>query len=114
MAKTFGDVMFSSLALLAEDEKKFTAWVSKENPIAMDILRSFTEQGFKVSLVYVIEQNSFCFSVIGTEDTKLHKKMILTSWSDQIEEAILIAAYKHFIMCDSGAWPVGRTGTRWG
>lgn len=110
----FRSSVFSSLTLGADDKKRFDAWLKDNDVSPLTVLENFAGNGFKMSVSYVIDQNAFCFSLIGTEATKLHEGMVMTSWSDDLSEVIFIAAFKHFVMCDGGEWPTRDNQARWG
>lgn len=110
----FGNMQFAAIQLATEDEKQFTEWVSKNKMTGIEAMLSLLQSGFKLSCSYVIDQSAFCLTVIGTDATKSHRDMCMTSWSDDLEEAALIAHYKHFVLCDGGEWPIRQNGTRWG
>jgi hypothetical protein len=110
----FNQSTFSSLKLEKADEKKFTAWVTQHTPQPATIIQQFLGDGFKISCSWVVDQNAFCFSVIGTDATKAHRGMVMTSWSDEFDEVAAIAAYKHYEMCGGGEWPTSEQGDRWG
>lgn len=105
---------FSPLRLTSDDEKRFTDWIKAESVDALDCLKRLTGDGFKVTMTYVFDQNAWCVSLVGTETTKKHKDVVMTSWSDDLGEAIAIGAYKHYIVCDGGEWPSADTTLRWG
>lgn len=106
--------VFAALSLSTEDEKRFTEWVTQQKVEPVEAMKKFTGDGFKISVSWVFDQNSFCLSVIGTKETRLHDGMVMTSWSDDLEEVILIAAYKHYVVCDGGEWPTRENTQRWG
>jgi hypothetical protein len=110
----FNQSTFASIVLTRDDEKKFTQWVTKENITSSSALQSLLGDGFKVSCSWVVDQNSFCFSVIGTDSTKNHKGMVMTTWSDDLDEVMCLAAYKHYAVCSGGEWPTQKDGQRWG
>lgn len=110
----FNSARFSILRLSSDDEKKFTAWVAKEAPTPMAIMQEITGSGFKVSVSWVFDQSAFCLSIIGTENTKKHKDCVMTTWSDDLEEVILLAGYKHLVVCGGEEWPMQESGPRWG
>lgn len=114
MKKTFSPMQFSTLRLLTEDKEKYAGWVQKTKANIVDMVAAFCGDGFKVSVSYITEQNSFCVTIIGTDNTKQHKECCMTTWSDDLEEAILMAGYKHYAMCDGAAWPMQETAQRWG
>lgn len=110
----FGDFAFSNLRIEPEDTPAFEKWLADTAIHPLSVLEQFTGDGFKVSVSYVIDQNSFCVSIIGTKETKLHKNMGLSAWSDDLGEAMAIAWYKHYKLCDGGEWPIKNNGKRWG
>lgn len=111
---SFNNVQFASISIPAGDEKKFQDWATKCQLNMSEALNWFLERGFKISCSYVVKQNAFCLSIIGTDDTPQHKRMIMTSWSDDLEEVFYIALYKHIEMCGEGVWPIQDTNQRWG
>lgn len=110
----FNQSTFAALTLTREQERELQSWITKHDVSALDTLTKLTGDGFKVSISWVAEQNAFCFSIIGTNNTKLHRDMVMTSWSDDLEEVILIGGYKHYVICDGDTWPAQNTGQRWG
>lgn len=105
---------FASIQLTVADEKQFTEWITSENQSGLDIMNKLSGDGFKMSLSYIFDQSAFCFSIIGTENTKKHADLVMSSWSDDLEEAILIGAYKHYVLCQEDVWPTAKSGQRWG
>jgi hypothetical protein len=105
---------FAALRLTAAQESDFTDWVAKEPLSVKDIVNQFTGDGFKVSVSWVFDQSSFCLSVIGTDETKDHRDMVMTSWSDDLDEVARIAAYKHYVLCEAKQWPSDDNTRRWG
>jgi len=112
--KSFSPATFSSLRINADEEKKFKEWWNNLKADTDEIVGNLCGSGFKVSVSWVVDQNSFCVSLIGTDATKKHKGMVLTSWSDELAEAVAMCAYKHYEMCGEDAWPVTEQGKRWG
>lgn len=105
---------FAALSLSRDDEKKFTAWVSQNKPTAEGTISELLGAGFKISISWVTDSNAFCMSVIGTDETKQHRSMVMTTWSDDLAEVIIMAGYKHFVVCGGGEWPAANKGERWG
>jgi hypothetical protein len=110
----FSRSVFATLTIGAEEKRAFDKWFSSDDVTALSALTELLGAGFKVSCSWVVEQNAFCFTVIGTDATKKHKGVIMTSWSDDLEEVICMGAYKHFVMCNGDEWPVAGDGNRWG
>lgn len=110
----FNQSTFSSLKLTRDQERDFQQWVTKNEITALSCLEQLTAVGFKISCSWVVDSNAFCFSIIGTDATKQHRNMVMTTWSDDLEEVICMGAYKHFVICDGEAWPEANSGERWG
>ena len=110
----FQSSTFASIRLTSADEKDFTTWVTKEKVDARALLDQFLGDGFKLSVSWVTDQNAFCFSIIGTDTTKNHRNLVMTSWADDLDEVIQIAGYKHFVLCNGDTWPTEDTTQRWG
>lgn len=110
----FGNKKFAQLSLDVSREAELTAWVTGEGIQVWDLLTNLLNDGYKVSLVWVYKQSSFCVSIMGTDDSKHNQDAILTSWSDDLEDALLIGGFKHYVICDGGKWPLQDTSRRWG
>ena len=105
---------FAALTLTSDHEKQFNEWVTAENMNGHDAMQALLEQGFKLSISWVLDQSAFCFSVIGTDATKKHQNMVMTSWSDDMDEVACIALFKHAVICGGDTWPTRHDGPRWG
>lgn len=110
----FGNMVFVNFALSAQDEKAFTDWLAKSKLNLGDLLEELAGQGFKLSATFVGDQAAYCFTLVGTDATKQHKDKCMSSWADNLAEAVAIGYYKHVVLCDSGAWPESASGSRWG
>jgi len=105
---------FAAVSIGAKDEKKFTEWAQSNSVTPVEAANALLGRGYKISISWVVNSNAFCVSLIGTPTSKTNDGVIMTSWSDDLEEAILIAAYKHLEMCGDGAWPTRDDTQRWG
>jgi len=110
----FTQSTFASITLTSENKKDFEKWASSSSLTALECMNKLMGDGFKVSASWVTDQNAFCCSIIGTDVTKHHKDMVMTSWSDDLEEVILIGTYKHYVLCNGDEWPTRDAGQRWG
>lgn len=106
---------FSSLSLAKSDQKDIWDWAEKNKVNPLDSAIELGLEGYKLSFTWIDEQQSWCVSLIGTETTKPNQDKIMTSWSNDLGEAIVISAYKHAVLCDRGAWPIrSDEDGRWG
>lgn len=110
----FGNFTFSTLRIEGDDVAIFEKWFEETVVNPLEVMEQFTGDGFKLSVTYVIDQNSFCVTVVGTKDTKLHAQQGMSSWSDDLAEALAISWFKHYKLCAAGEWPTKGRGQRWG
>ena len=110
----FSNATFASVRLDGSEEKKFADWAKNLNTPLPELLNQFLGRGYKLSVTWVSKSNAFCVSVIGTPESRVNDNVIMTSWSDDLEEAFLIAAYKHFEVCGDDVWPTTNSSQRWG
>lgn len=73
-----------------------------DDPVAaiLDVLGS----GYKVSISWLDEQQSFVVTLTGTERSKHNQQTSMTTWSDDLQEAFAMAAFKHFVLCEAQEW----------
>jgi hypothetical protein len=110
----YGNFTFSSLRIEGDDIALFEKWSEENASNPLGVLENFTGDGFKISVSYVMDQYSFCVTVVGTKETKNHKEQGMSSWSDDLAEALAMCWYKHYVMCGGGEWPTKGHGGRWG
>lgn len=110
----YNQKQFATVTLEKADEKKLVEWAEGNSVTGISSLQDLTADGYKISIAWVDSNQSFCCSLIGTEVSKPNRDAILTSWSDDLEEALVMSAYKHFVVCDGGEWPVNDQSSRWG
>lgn len=110
----FNQSVFASISLTSQDKKAFEDWLAKSKASPLETAEYLIGLGFKISISFVVDQSAFCLSLIGTDSTKQHNGMVMTSWSDDLNEVIMIAAYKHCVMCNEGPWPTRDNSQRWG
>lgn len=113
MASKF-DKTFASVRLDKADAKALEAWRAEHKLTGLDVVSQLMGDGYKVSATYIADKSSFCVSIIGTEFTKPNASSIMTAWSDDLEEAMIIGAYKHYVLCDGGSWPTQNNDQPWG
>lgn len=110
----FGNMEFVTFKISPEEKKDYDKWADSCELSVDDVLNKFGGDGFKMSLKYVADVQSWVFTVIGTDVTKAHKNQAMSSWSDMVLDVVLVAAYKHYVMCDGGGWPENGKSGLWG
>jgi len=110
----FNSMLFAAVQLNDTHEKPLMEWASAEKMSGILAINKLLADGFKISCSWIDGQSAFCFTIIGTEATKEFQNMCMTSWSDDFEEVAIIAAFKHYVICDGERWPTASDGPRWG
>jgi hypothetical protein len=108
------DFQFANIKLNRSDEKEFRGWSETQDFDTMGLLTNLGGDGYKVSLAWIDKQNAWCVTLVATDGAKHNKNRGLSSWSDDLEEAIWISGYKHYRMCDGGSWPDEGSNQNWG
>lgn len=94
---------FINFTLPKADEKAMKAWVDSGKLTGEKALEEIVLLGYKVSCVVDTENECFVVTVIGTPQTPNNQKG-LSSRSDSIMQACLIALYKITNVFEGGAW----------
>ena len=95
---------FVAIRLHREDEKKVNAFGDPKDNDIQSMLSDITSHGYKVSLAWVDKQNAYVFTVSGTDNTKYNKQTSMSSWSDDLYQAVVLGAYKMEIITKWGDW----------
>lgn len=105
---------FASIPLSEKDKEPLRLYTEELEGNPFVALENLLGLGYKVSILWSENSMSFIVSVIGTEDTKYNQTKVLSSFTDALEEAFFMAAYKHFILAEAGEWPTEKDNARWG
>ena len=106
---------FVNIKLKPEDKESLLKYAKEHKGQVESALSAIASYGYKFSLSFVDDSNSWCASVSGNERTKFNDKCTITSWSDDISEAIFMAAYKCDVVTEGGDWKeYEETSSNWG
>lgn len=114
MAKKFGNWTMISARLSKDDKKKFHQAVEKSGLNAHDAVIELLGAGYKVSVSFVVDRESFVFTVTGPKDHKLNGEKSMTSWSDDLAEAMYMGWYKVRFVFGDGSWADDNDDVPWG
>lgn len=115
MARAKSEWQFIDVKLETEDKPKLEKFAKEYKLDVEAILTEISAMGYKLSISYVDKQNSFVVSVSGNDRTKHNNGCTMTSWSDDVIEALFMAAYKVIVVTDRGIWSEYATDTsNWG
>lgn len=100
----FTEIEFVDLTLTKADAKKFTDWVSKQDKPLILWLSNLITDGYKVSQSADFEHNCVIVAVTGKSTAAFNTDRCFTSRAEEIEEALWMAVYKHYVVCDGASW----------
>jgi hypothetical protein len=103
-----------SCKLTPEQGEEFTKWAEKHAVTGLSAAQELTALGYKVSFSWIDNSNAFCVSVTGKEDHKINPQNTVTSWSDDLFEAIAMNLYKVAVIYDGGKWEDTGAPSNWG
>lgn len=107
------DWQILSTKLTEKQKKEFLSWAEKNSDDLDSIVDSQLAGDHKISISWVDSSNAYCVSLSGKEDSKNHKKTI-TSWSDDVLEALAMSAYKVTVVFGNGEWHDTVENSSWG
>lgn len=111
----FQKMEFVTLRLTADDAKNIEKYAQSKEGDYTTVLHEILASGHKVSISWIDDKSSYIVTLIGTEHSQHNQGYSMTTWSDDLVEAIFMAGYKHEIVCDGGSWQDNSTGDmNWG
>lgn len=69
-----------------------------------DVLQEICSMGYKVSVSWVDDKNSWVTTITGKKGAKINENVSLPSWSDDWAEALFMGAFKCIVLADRGDW----------
>lgn len=113
MAKNFDWEMINK-RLQLEDKQAFEKWVTKNPASVADLVTEVATNGYKLSITWVDNSNSFVVTASGRKDEGRNKKKSLPSWSDDVQEALYMTVYKILVIFEGGEWESDDMAQNWG
>lgn len=104
MAKNTGNFNLIEYRLNDNELSEFDAWAIKNAPTFAQIMAELAILNYKMSATFVENSVSWCVSITGKEDAKFNSKTTLTTWSEDIEDGLLMAYYKVIVVFNKGTW----------
>lgn len=90
---------FIDVKLSAEDRAKFVTWTEAHvDPV--DTLQAFADGGYRVGVSWSGEHQTYTVSVTCRDDQSENNGLCMTSFSRSLEQAVLLAWFKHAVVCE--------------
>jgi hypothetical protein len=103
-ARTRYGVEFVNIKVAPDQKSDFLKWAKTAQDDLGTFLINLVGAGYKLSANCDEQNDCFIVAVTGTQASRENRGLCVTSRSDDLIEAILLAMYKHFVICDSGSW----------
>lgn len=117
-SRSFGsggnDYAFVEVRISQNDKARFGQWAQENANDAVDLLSTLVNSGYKVSLSWSDYNDCYTASFTGTEENGPNYKLVMTSRSDDVWEALMIGLFKHYVMFGGDAWPTDKQTVDWG
>jgi hypothetical protein len=111
----YGDnATFADVSLSQSDKDAFSKWMSDALPDIEIWLAALTDDSYRLSLKFDYHNN--CYSAALTQqDNKHHNSgLVIMSRASTAVEAVLMSAYKVFVLFDGEALPTRNADNNWG
>lgn len=109
-----GDFQFANVRLSKDDKAAFEQWATEHVPDAFDLLDAVVNSGVKASYSWSESVDAFSFSLTGMDERSANFHVVMTSKADNFQEALMLALYKHYVVCGEQDWPIDQQENSWG
>ena len=110
----FGDWEFVDVKVTKADKASFKDWSTKTAADSVDLLSTLVNSGYKLSVSWSDYSDCYTASLSCTEEGLANYHLVMTSRSDELWEAVMLALYKHYVMCHDETWPTDKPDDTWG
>jgi hypothetical protein len=89
---------FVDVKLSAEERENFLAWMGDDID-AVKCLQSFADDGYRVGVAWSGEHQTYTVSATCRDEESENNGLCMTSFSRSLSQAVLLAWYKHDVVC---------------
>ena len=105
---------FVNTRLTAQQASEFREWAKVETGSIVVFIAELLGDGYKLSLTYDHNSNCYVASLTGHGEHAINPSLIMTSRSNDWQEAVMLNAYKHFVIFQGKTWETTETNPNWG
>lgn len=112
-SNTFTPIEFIRMNVTESDKpeiERLTKWLDEQS---LDPLALLTQNGYKVSVRYNPDDESYMCSITGTENS-VNANMCVTSYAGSVSEVLVISVFKAYNGKNWVVWDANPTTSRWG
>lgn len=100
----FKDWKFVNMRLTSDDEPELKKFALKYKSDVSAVVIELLSSGYKISITWVDDKESFIVTLTPTESCPYNAKSSMSSWSDDVIEAVMMAGYKNYVLADGKDW----------
>lgn len=97
-------VEFVVINLNDAQKQDFVVWAEKNLKSIFKHVAELTQDGYKLSFSSDFENDCFIVSMTGSDTAPYNVKNCFSSRSQNLEEATLLAIYKHIVIAQEKSW----------
>lgn len=108
------DASFADVKLNASEKDAYLAWVKKSDANSLDALERLVMDSYRVSTKY--DYNNMCVVVSLTQQDNKHVNsgLVIMSRAADVDDALLLSAYKVFVLFEGQRLPTKSEDDSWG
>jgi len=95
---------FVNLRLTTDQKPAFEHWAKENQADLFSYVVNMVADGYKISLNLDSNNDCVIVAVTGTDGNRVNRGRCMTSRSTDAIEALLMAVFKHIVLCDGGDW----------
>jgi len=108
------NITFVDAKLTLDDVPAVEAFAKQFKGNVANLLTKLAGDGYTVKIGFYPDKASFAVFVAPDKDNKNNRNKMLSSWSDDVEEALYMSGFKHYQMFEGGEWVVDEKRANWG
>jgi hypothetical protein len=111
----YGDnAVFADVSLTTDDKAAFSSWIDDALPDIDIWIAALTDDSYRVSLKF--DYNNNCYSAALTQQDDKHNNagLIIMSRANTAVEALMMSAYKVFVLFEGERLPIRDQNNAWG
>lgn len=108
------EIQFVDVRLTQADEADLAKFMEKHEHNLEEIHTKILGDGYTVKTGWYPDDECFAVFVMSAKDNPRNNNLILSARSDDLSEAIFMAAYKHYVMFGGKDWEVPKNQNNWG
>lgn len=108
------DVSFADVKLNVSERDVYLQWLKSSDANCIDSLESLVSDSYRVSLKCDYNNNCYVASLTQQDTKHINFGLVIMSRGDTVDNAILLSAYKVFVLFEGQRLPTASENNDWG